>query len=457
MNALQRRLHPDHLPMRTLRLGLLIALTLAGCHADGPRAPIEPPEVDGGASAMPPAPVPADAGLSPDGGPADARSSGGLMFVDYRHLGGGADGVLLLETDPESDRFGDIFERLELGVAVAPHHLYFDHAQQRLYTTALGGPFMYEIQLETGADAMPSMAGAQVIDTGQNQVGEDVFFTADGSRFFMTFLVGHGGERGGSVGVFDARTNELVHDIVAPEGQGEGEPFILYPHGISANEEIGLMMVTSDAHPDGVSGVGNTVTLIDMDTHEPLETYLVGEDASNLTETVEVLMLRGGLPPFALVSTISDASIWVAGYDKGARRFTTFKRKFDGRAMEFGVALEFYIHRAALGEPELYVSFGVPGVVAVFGLDALPELPLRRTIRAEPGAHHMVFFETRSGRDAIVVENNLLNLDGLNHGSLTVHDTQTGERLGIIDLPASDDLMPESIESAHGHGHDFHH
>lgn len=302
---------------------------------------------------------------------------------------------------------------------------------------------------------MPSFERAEVIDTGDNQVGEDLYFTEDGSTFFMTFLTGHGGDRGGSVGVFDAISHEHVQDIVAPEQ--DGAPFILYPHGISANEELGLMMVTSDAHPDGVSGVGNTVTLIDMETREPLDTYLVAEDESDLTETVEVLMLRGDLPPYTLVSTISDASIWVAGYDETTDRFDTFERRFDGRDEGLGVALEFYIHARSDGEQELYVSFAHPGAVLVFGLDELPRLPLRRTIEAAPGAHHMVFFETRSGRDAIVVQNNLINIDGLNEGTLTVHDTSTGELLGKVDLPATEQLLPESIESAFGHGHDIHH
>jgi hypothetical protein len=73
------------------------------------------------------------------------------------------------------------------------------------------------------------------------------------------------------------------------------------------------------------------------------------------------------------------------------------------------------------------------------------------------GAHHLSFFETRSGRAVVAVQNNLINLEGLNAGTLTVHDVATGERLGELDLRARDGLLPESIESAFGAGHDYHH
>jgi hypothetical protein len=428
--------------LRPGALALHLGFALTACGDDASSEPVSAPVHDAGPDIEVPAHPHADI-------------SRGLTFVDYRSLQGGEDGVLLLDLDPESEAFGTILDRLALGTGVVPHHLYFNQEQDRLYTSALGGPFLYEIKLQTDEHGVPSFERAEVIDTGDNQVGEDIYFTEDGSTFFMTFLTGHGGDRGGSVGVFDAVSHELMDDIVAPESAGA--PFILYPHGISANEELGLMMVTSDAHPDGVSGVGNTVTLIDIETREPLDTYLVADDTSDLTETVEVLMLRDDLPPYTLVSTVSDASIWVSGYDENTERFGTFERRFDGRDEGLGVALEFYIHARPGGEQELYVSFAHPGAVLVFGLDELPRLPLRRTIEAAPGAHHMVFFETRSGRDAIVIQNNLINIDGLNEGTLTVHDTLTGELIGEVDLPATEQLLPESIESAFGHGHDIHH
>lgn len=381
--------------------------------------------------------------------------SPGLTLVDYRHLQGGEDGVAILDLDPESERFGEILEKRSIGPGVLPHHLYFDRTGERLYTTALRAPYLFEIGLATDADGTPHLGSIEPIDTGKNIVGEDMYFTEDGSRFYVTFLGGHGGERDGSVGVFEAASNALIDEILAPESAGE--PFILYPHGISANEALGVLMVTSDTHPDGVTGIGNTVTAIDIETHEPLRTYPVRSAPDELTETVEVLLLRDDLPPFALVTTVVDAGIWVAPHDPGSGLFGEFEKQFAGDAQGLGVALEFYVHENVAGEKELYVSFASPGVIAVYGLDALPELPLRRLMPTAAGAHHMQFFETRSGRDVMVVQNNLIDYEGLNAGTLSVLDVQTGEVLGTVDMRNRDGLLPESIESAFGAGHDYHH
>lgn len=387
----------------------------------------------------------------------------GLFFVDYRSLNGGADGVALINLDPESADFGQIMQEFELGEGVLPHHLYYNHDQSRLYNTTLGGEFLYELLLERDEDGVPTITGSQAIDTGESIVGEDMFFTEDGETYWMTFIGGSGGERDGSIGVFDAQTNELINTIVAPEPENpaNGEPFVLYPHGISANEDLGYLMVTSTVHPDLTTGVGNTVTVIDMETGEPVQTALVGESWEDLTQPVEVLMLRDGLPSYALVTTIFGGDIWIAPFDEESGRLGEFTEAMDGGANGLGVALEFYIGPGEDLESDedqlLYVSFAVPGVVNAYSLDNLPELELVKSFQAEPGAHHFGFFVTESGREAMVIQNNLLNGEGINAGTFTIVDIHTGESLGSLDLAAEYGLMPESVESAMGNGHFIHH
>jgi hypothetical protein len=186
-------------------------------------------------------------------GQKEARRNPGLFFVDYRHLGGGKDGVAMLDLNPESKHFGKVMQRKDIGAGVLPHHLYFNHDESRLYTTALGGSTLYEIILDNGADGVPRISRFVPIDTGGNLVGEDIYFTRDGSRFYMTFMGGKGGAKGGTVGVFDARTNKLLETIEAPvpADPASRQPFLMHPHGISANEDLGLLMVTSTIHPDG--------------------------------------------------------------------------------------------------------------------------------------------------------------------------------------------------------------
>src|SRR3712207_5406751 len=221
------------------------------------------------------------------------QANPGLFFVDYRDLNGGKDGVALLDLNPESKHFGKVMQRKDIGEGVLPHHLYFNHDESRLYTTALGGSRLYELILDKGRDGVPRITKVVPIDTGGNLVGEDIYFTRDGSRFYMTFMGGQGGANDGTVGVFDARTNELIETIQAlPDDANPAAPFISHAHGISANEDLGILMVTNTIHPDLVSEVGNTVTAIDMATNDVRSTHLVADSPEDPSQPVEVLLTR---------------------------------------------------------------------------------------------------------------------------------------------------------------------
>jgi len=97
---------------------------------------------------------------------ADASPSSGLTFVDYRHLNGGADGVALIDLDPESADFGKIIQQVEMGEGVLPHHLYFNRDESKLYNTALAGERLYELSLERDENGVPTITGVTPIDVG---------------------------------------------------------------------------------------------------------------------------------------------------------------------------------------------------------------------------------------------------------------------------------------------------
>lgn len=383
----------------------------------------------------------------------------GLFLVDYRGLNGAKDGVAVMDLDPASLFFGGILDKEDIATGVLPHHLYFNRGEDRLYTTALGGSFLYEIDLRWDLLGRPSIAGVVPIDTHGNTVGEDMYFTRDHSRYYVTFMGGDGSAQGGSVAMFDADDNSLLDVIVAsrPADPASTDPYIMYPHGISANEDVGRLMVTSTIHPDLATGVGNTVTSIDMSTNEPVQTYLAAGSPGELSAPVEVLLLRDDLPPFALTTTMLGGDIWISAYDPATGEYGQFTKAVEGDDHGLSWALEFYVHTNGRGEKELYVTFGVPGVVNVYSLDNLPTLTLERSFPAGAGAHHMVFFQTTLGREMVAVQNNLLNLPGLNAGTITVHDVYTGALLGTVNMRSRYGLMPESIEWAYGHGHDYHH
>ena len=387
----------------------------------------------------------------------------GLFFIDYRNLNGGADGIAVVNVDPEAANYGELLQTVELGEDVLPHHIYYNHDQSRLYNTTLGGEFLYELLLERDEDGVPTITGFAPIDTGESMVGEDMFFTEDGGEFWVTFIGGFGGDRDGSIGVFDAQTNELVNTIVAPEPENpsSGEPYLLYPHGISAREDLGFLLTTSTIHPDLMTGMGNTVTLIDMESREPVQTVLVGESWEDLSQPVEVLMLRDGQPSYAMATTVMGGDLWIAPVDEENGLLGEFTEVIDGGAEGLGIALEMYIGPG--DDPEsnddqlLYVSFAVPGVVNAYSMDNLPQLELVKSFDAGAGAHHLGFFQTESGREAMVVQNNLLNGEGINAGTLTIVDIHSGELLGELNLAADYGMLPESIESAMGNAHFVHH
>jgi hypothetical protein len=187
----------------------------------------------------------------------------------------------------------------------------------------------------------------------------------------------------------------------------------------------------------------------------------VAESWEDLSEPVEVLMLRDGFPPYALVTTVFGGDIWIAPIDEVNGRLGEFSQAVDGSANGLMVALEFYIGPGDDPESDedqlLYVSFAMPGVVNAYRLDNLPELELVKSFQAEPGAHHFGFFLTESGREAMVIQNNLLNGEGINAGTLTIVDIHTGEQLGKLDPTRDHGLMPESLESAMGNAHFVHH
>ncbi|HVI44653.1 MAG TPA: hypothetical protein VM802_07280 [Chitinophaga sp.] len=374
-----------------------------------------------------------------------------LFFIAYRNLDSGPDGIAVMELDPESPNFGFITSKQELGAGVLPHHLYFNRDEKRLFTTALGGKYLYELKVRWDRNGYPSVQDAIPVNTGQNTVGEDIFFTKDG-EYWVTFMGGFGGVRDGSVGVFNAQTNALMKTIRAPYDSNNNK-FIMYPHGISMNEQKHLVMITSTIHPDLRSGVGNTTTLIDLNTYDILKTYRLGDSAKDLSSPVEVLLLRDEYPPYALATTMLGGDIWIAAYNVGKGIYDDFKRVVKGSDKGVGWALEFYI----ADDKFLYVSFGQPGKVLVYDLNYLPELRQVKTLPADKGAHHMAFFKTSSGRAVVAIQNNLLNLPNLNAGTISVVDVKTGELLGTVNMRKDYRLLPESIESTLGRGYYIHH
>ena len=385
--------------------------------------------------------------------------------------------IAIIEMDPESANFGNILYDYALPKLDAPmHHLYYS-PNGRLYATGLGSQCsLAEISLVRNAAAKPIISNFECLNTNGQNVGEDIMWhSVNGELYmFVTFMGGSDLSQldTGTVGVFNAQTNEIVKIIEARKSQVEpGQPYIMFPHGISAYGD--RMVVTSSVHPTIATEVGNTITVIDLNTFEPIETIVI-EDAKPVgfpSSPVEVLFVRpsivDGVEPALLVNTMFGFETWKIPYNVQTKAFGEPEKLYDGATAGTAVPLEFYGN-----QDELFISHGVPGIVKRYDLQQLPNLVSSGDdIKAESGAHHMIFYKAASGRKLIAVQNNLLNLGDakdddptdvdfiakLNHHSLTVHDLATGERLGEINFKERYKKGIDNIEALFGSGFTHHH
>jgi len=385
--------------------------------------------------------------------------------------------VAIVELDPDAANFGAILQEVELPDLTLPlHHLYYSPTG-RLYSTGLDPSCsLAEVGLSRNAEGAAVINGVNCLDTGGQQVGEDIMWhTVDGKEYmFVTFMGGTGVDQAdcGSVGVFDPQSNAVIKIIQARKSAAaEGAPYILYPHGISAYQD--RLVVSSTVHPDLATGVGNAITVIDLNTLEPIQNIVV-EDAKPVgfpSSPVEVLFVRPSIAPGAapavLVNTMFGFEVWKIPYNEADKSFGAPVKAYDGATAGTGVPLEFYGNAT-----ELFISHALPGIVKRYQLSSLPELvPSGEDIKAEAGAHHMIFFTAASGRNVIAIQNNLLNLgkaeDGdptdvdfmakVNDHSITVHDLQSGERLARLGFKERYNKGVENLEALFGSGFVHHH
>jgi hypothetical protein len=385
--------------------------------------------------------------------------------------------IAIVELNPEAANFGAILQDFELPNLTLPlHHLYYS-PNGRLYATCLDPKSsLAEVSLSRNATGAAVINGVKPLNTGGQQVGEDIMWhTVNGKEYmFVTFMGGTGVDQPdcGSVGVFDPQSNALIKTIQARKsGVAAGAAYIMYPHGLSAYQD--RLVISSTVHPDLKTGVGNVITVIDLNTFEPIQNIVV-EDAKPVnfpSSPVEVLFVRPsivpGVAPAVLVNTMFGFETWKIPYNETDKSFGAPMKVYDGGKAGTGVPLEFYGNQT-----ELFVSHALPGVVKRYKLSSLPDLVSSGAdIKTEVGAHHMIFFTAPSGRKVIAVQNNLLNLGNaadkdpteipfiakVNANSVTVHDLQSGELLAKLDFKERYKKGVENIEALFGSGFVHHH
>jgi len=361
-------------------------------------------------------------------GPYEPQILAIVDYTSYTGQSGEADGIALVDLNPRSRTFGHILQRVPLGPGVSPHHLYFNRDGSKLYTTALGGEELYRVIVRDDR-----IAEVRPLDATPCALGEGLYFTEDGRKFYLTCM---GADR---VIAFDARTEQKLGEIEAPM---PNDPYIKHPHGIAVNEKIDRMIVTNTISPK-LDNPQSAVTVIELSSGRVLSTHRLAKDSEKPSAPVEVFFLPDR--PIAYVTAMLAGTLWVAVWNEQTRAFD-FRMVDDGTTRGQSWPLEMYVGP----DGHLYVSFAQPGVVNVYNI-ADPTSPrLIKTLPAEPGAHHIAFSE--NGK-YMFVQNNLLNLEKMNAGTISVVDLQSGKLVASVDSFIKRGLQPASLVLLGQRGH----
>ena len=332
------------------------------------------------------------------------------------------DGLAIIDLNPHSKSFGNILQDVPVGKNVLLHHPFYNSDKTKIYNTALMGDRLYNVNIHDNKifDVSP-------IETGSCIVGEDMIFSQDGEKFYLTCMGSN------NILVFDAKTDELIDEIFS--SQENSEAYTKYPHGISANEKINRMIVTQTVSPN-LDDPQSSVTVIELNTGKVLSNIKLEKTEGTPSAPVEVLFH----PNFSLayVSGMLDGTIWVLVWDEDTQSFVP-KLADDGAQRDHSWPLDLNIGPNG----NLFVSFAIPGVVNEYDLENAEEPKLVRTMPAMPGAHHTLF---SSDGKYMFVQNNLLNLDGLNSGTISVVDLTSGNLIATIDDMLKQGMMIESID-----------
>jgi len=348
-------------------------------------------------------------------------------LMNYRALDESKqDGLAIIDLNPNSETFGSILQDVPVGEGVLMHHPFYNSDRSQLYNTALMGDRLYKVNIHDDAifDVVP-------IETDSCIVGEDMIFSNDGEKYYLTCM---GSDE---VIVFDAQTDAILGKISADKEENPNA-FTKYPHGISANEGIDRMILTQTVSPS-LDDPQSSVTIVKFSTGEVLSTIELAKDPETPSAPVEVMFHPQ--MSLAYVTGMLDGTIWVLEWDEQTESFDA-KLVDDGAAREHSWPLDLNIGPNG----NLFVSFAVPGVVNEYSLEKPDRPELVRSLPAQPGAHHTLFSD--DGK-YIFVQNNLLNLEGLNSGTISVIDFKSGELVATIDDLVDQGIMIESLELIH--------
>jgi len=299
------------------------------------------------------------------------------------------------------------------------HHLFWNRDHSKIYMTALGKPELRVI------DMTQNPYRVKVIDVPDCQVGEDVIFSADNTRWYETCM------GSSTIVVGDAVNDTYTHTLKSP---------VPYPHGIAMHEGIDRILVTSTVRATDLGDPGNTLGIIEASTGKNIGTVSVTDKPEpNNIAPVEVVFVPHSDPPVAWVTNMNDATLWTVTWNPESGTFDPAPG-YDFAQEKAAVPLEVYFNADG---SEMHVTTSLPGKMHFFDLsDGGQKATLVKTIDTAGGAHHVAY--TQDGKYAFV-QNSFINLPGMRDGSISVVDLQSKEVIGSWDTLKNNGFNPNSL------------
>ncbi len=329
------------------------------------------------------------------------------------------EGIAIIDVDPRSKRFGKIVQDLPLPADLVAHHIFYNRDQSKAYVTALGKSELRVIDMKQRPLAI------KVFDVPGCSVGEDVVFSGDNRRWFLTCM----GSNAMVIG--DAVADKPLQTV------DSGQP---YPHGIAIHDGIDRVLTTSTVRASDLGDAGDSISVIEASSGKVLGSHRVSNKPSPGRDApVEVVFVPNAQPPLAYVTNMYGGTLWSAAWDAAKQDFKV-AQAHDFSAQKAGVPLEIYFNAKA---DRMYVTTAKPGHLHIFDLSAGAAKPrLLKSIATAQGAHHVAF--TRDGRYAYV-QNTLLNLPGMSDGSVSVVDLKAHKVIASLDTLKNKGFNPNSI------------
>jgi len=199
------------------------------------------------------------------------------------------EGIAIIDVDPKSSNFGKILMDVPLPSDLVAHHIFFDRNQAKAYVTALGKSQLHVFKM----DEFPYRL--KRIDLPDCKMGEDVVFSPDNKKWYMTCMAS---ER---VIVGDVATDKVTNVFKIPNS---------FPHGLVVNDDINRILVTSTISGD-LKTPHEDVIVLEASTGKVLSRKKVSTKKSpSGVAPVELLWVTGANPPVAYVTNMFGGTIW---------------------------------------------------------------------------------------------------------------------------------------------------